>query len=62
MCHILSSDGEDLKTFVAIRIQSIPAIREIIVCVCNSYLVTLSVAKGFGFGGKVMNEKGLFVE
>jgi hypothetical protein len=24
--------------------------------------VTLSVAKGFGFGGKVMNEKGLFVE
>jgi hypothetical protein len=62
MCHFLSSDGENLKPFVTIRIQAIPAIREIIVCVCNCYLVTLPVANKYRFGGKLMNENGVLVE
>jgi hypothetical protein len=63
MCHILSSDGEILKPFIfALRIEATTAIREIIVCVCNCYLVTLSVANRCSVSGKLMNESGVLAE
>jgi hypothetical protein len=65
ICRFFSSDGENLRSFVALCIQAIAAIREIIVYlfvfVCNCYWVT-SVAKRCSFRGKLMNENRVLVE